>query len=177
VGAEELISTLKLDGLSFVSFGDRQVLLLPSGSQIKLHFSPPASDGSASFTIAPADVSIAPIPLDGGQTLQYSLASPASGSMRPTASGRRLDFNATIRATLSGGPNDGTFSYAMPFTTEQVAAPSADGTPGVSVTGMRLVDSVWYAQVVGATTNKDNAFPEPGAAVYTVLSGSFDRVP
>jgi hypothetical protein len=30
---------------------------------------------------------------------------------------------------------------------------------------------------VGATTNQENAFPEPGAAVYTVLSGSFDRVP
>jgi hypothetical protein len=42
---------------------------------------------------------------------------------------------------------------------------------------MRLVEGARYGQIVGATTNKDNAFPEPGAAVYTVLSGSFDRVP
>jgi hypothetical protein len=42
---------------------------------------------------------------------------------------------------------------------------------------MRLVDSARYAQIVGATTNEENAFPAPGAAVYTVLSGSFDRVP
>jgi hypothetical protein len=42
---------------------------------------------------------------------------------------------------------------------------------------MRLVDGVWYAQIVGATTNKENAYPAPGAAVYTVLSGRFDRVP
>ena len=42
---------------------------------------------------------------------------------------------------------------------------------------MRLVNGVWYAQIVGATTNEENAFPAPGAAVYTVLSGSFDQVP
>jgi len=42
---------------------------------------------------------------------------------------------------------------------------------------MRLVDGVWYAQIVGATTNEENAYPPPGTAVYTVLSGSFDQVP
>jgi hypothetical protein len=42
---------------------------------------------------------------------------------------------------------------------------------------MRLVDGVWYGQLVGATTNQANAFPEPGTAVYTVLSGRFDRIP
>jgi hypothetical protein len=30
---------------------------------------------------------------------------------------------------------------------------------------------------VGATTDYDDAFPDPGAAVYTVLSPSLDRVP
>jgi hypothetical protein len=42
---------------------------------------------------------------------------------------------------------------------------------------MRLVDGVWYGQLVGATTNKTNAFPKPGTAVYTVLSGRFDPIP
>lgn len=51
------------------------------------------------------------------------------------------------------------------------------GTRSLDVFGMRLVEGVWYGQIVGATTNETNAFPEPGAAVYTVLSGSFDRVP
>lgn len=42
---------------------------------------------------------------------------------------------------------------------------------------MRLVDGVWYAQLVAATTNEKNAFPEPGSAVHAVLSGLFDRLP
>jgi len=42
---------------------------------------------------------------------------------------------------------------------------------------MRVVEGAWYGQIVGATTNRENAFPEPGAAVYTVLSGIFDRLP
>lgn len=65
----------------------------------------------------------------------------------------------------------------MPFTTETTTASNAPGTETLSVDGTRLVDGVWYGQIVGSTTNKKNAFPEPGAAVYTVLSGSFDRVP
>ena len=52
-----------------------------------------------------------------------------------------------------------------------------DGTMTVEITGMRLVDGVWYVQLVGATVNKENAFPKPGTAVYTVLSGQFDQMP
>jgi hypothetical protein len=57
------------------------------------------------------------------------------------------------------------------------AAQERAGTGTLGVDGLRLVESARYAQIVGATTNRANAFPEPGAAVYTVLSGSFDRVP
>jgi hypothetical protein len=32
-------------------------------------------------------------------------------------------------------------------------------------------------QLVGAATNRDSAYPGPGAAVYTVLSGALDRMP
>jgi hypothetical protein len=42
---------------------------------------------------------------------------------------------------------------------------------------MKLVAGANHVQLVGATTNKANAVPEPGAAVYVVLSGTFDRVP
>ena len=65
----------------------------------------------------------------------------------------------------------------MPFSTDSAAASDITGTQTLSVNGLRLVEGVWYGQIVGATTNKANAFPEPGAAVYSVLSGSFDQVP
>lgn len=45
------------------------------------------------------------------------------------------------------------------------------------MTGARVGEGAWYTQIVGAATNRATAFPEPGAAVYTVLSGSFDQMP
>jgi hypothetical protein len=42
---------------------------------------------------------------------------------------------------------------------------------------VRIADGVWYGQLVGTATNKSDAYPGPGAAVYTVLSGRFDAVP
>jgi len=41
----------------------------------------------------------------------------------------------------------------------------------------RLAEGAWHGQLVGATVNETHAFPEPGTAVYTVLSGQFDRLP
>jgi hypothetical protein len=34
-----------------------------------------------------------------------------------------------------------------------------------------------YVQIVGTVTNREQAFPEPGTAVHTLLSGTFDRMP
>lgn len=174
----ETVSTFTLDALSFVSFGDEQAIALPPGSTIRFRFGTPAPDGSVSFTIEPSEVSIAPVALAAnGGTLRYAMVSPTSGVMRPNAGGRELSFDATIRATLDSTGGGGSFDYAMPFTTESTAAANLAGTEQLAVTGMRLVEGIWYGQIVGATTNKANAFPEPGAAVYTVLSGSFDQVP
>lgn len=176
--ADETVSTFSLDALSFISFGDQQILLPAGGSSIKFRFGTPAADGSIPFTIAPSDVSIAPFPLPSNAgTLHYAIASTASGSLVPTSNGRTLNFTATVRATLSDTPRAGTYEYEIPFSTESANATNAEGTDSVSVTGMRLVDNVWYGQLVGATTNKTNAFPEPGTAVYTVLSGQFDQMP
>jgi hypothetical protein len=178
VRADDTVSTFSLDALSFVSFGDQQIVFPPSGSSIKFRFGSPAADGTIPFTIAPEDVSIVPIPLpDDAGTLHYSIASTATGSLVPTASGRKLSFTATVRATLSDTPRSGTYEYEIPFSTESASASNAGGTDSVSVSGMRLVDDVWYGQLVGATTNEANAFPKPGTAVYTVLSGRFDRIP
>ena len=178
VSAEETLGTFRLDGLSFVSFGDREVLVLPTGSTIVFRFGKPSEDGTVGFTIEPGDVSIAPIPLPSGKgTLKYQLAAPAFGFVRPTENGRKIEFNASVAATLDAPEGSGTYKYAMSFTTEAASASNAQRTDSVAVSGMRLVQGAGYAQIVGATTNKENAYPEPGAAVYAVLSGSFDRVP
>jgi hypothetical protein len=177
--AEDSVGVFRLDGLSFVSFGDQQFLFPESGSTLTFRFGTPAEDDSVSFRILPEDVALAPIPLPSGQgTLRYTLAAPASDFLRPSEGGGRvLEFNAAVAATLDAPEGRGTYTYGIPFTTENASAPNAQHTDTVSVSGMRLVDGVWYAQIVGATTNKENAYPAPGAAVYTVLSGRFDRVP
>ena len=174
----EMTSTLTLDGLSFISFGRQQTFPIPSGSTIRFRFGEPNADGSVPFRIEPGDVSIAPISLaESGGELRYSLASPASGVMRTAEGGRRIDFRAAVDATLVQAAEQGTYTYSMPFTTETLKAKSLGGDLEIEVTGMRLVDGVWYVQLVGATVNQANAFPAPGTAVYTVLSGRFDRIP
>jgi hypothetical protein len=154
-----------------------EVLPIPSGSTLRFHFGEPGSDGSIPFTLAPEDVSIAPIPMAGAGTLRYALAGPASGWIRPTPTGRRIDFTASVAASVELPEGGGTFTYQVPFTTESAEARNAPGTESVEATGMRMVEGAWYAQLVGATTNRTNAFPKPGAAVYTVLSGRFDQLP
>lgn len=177
--AEEQTSTLTLDGLSFVSFGDERVYPLPSGSTIRFQFSAPAADGSRSFTIPPDGVSIGPIALGGDEgTLRYTLATQAAGRLLPTAEGgRRIDFTASVNATRSTPEGEGSYSYTVPFTTESVEARSLTGDIEIDVQGMRLIEGVWYVQIVGGVSNRADAVPEPGTAVYTVLSGSFDHVP
>lgn len=174
----ETISTLTLDWASYVSFGEVEDVGLPAGSTIQFRFGDPNPDGSVPFTIDPTDVSIAPAPLpQSAGTLQYSLPTSTTGLMSTTATGRRIDFNATVRATISGAAANGSFDYNLPFTTEIASATNLPQTVQLTVAGLRMVEGVWWLQLVGATTNKANAYPQPGTAVYTVLSGSFDQVP
>ena len=175
--ADETTGTLTLDWLSHISFEKRENLAINPGSTLRFHFGDPAADGSIPFTLAPPDVSIDAIPApDGVGTIRYALASVASGWIQPTASGHRMEFSATVAVTLDGrGATGQTFTYSLPFTTESVSATSETGS--VSRSGMRLVDGAWYVNLVAATVNKTNAYPEPGAAVYAVLSGQFDQVP
>jgi hypothetical protein len=65
----------------------------------------------------------------------------------------------------------------VPFTTETASASNRSGDESVEAQGMRVVDGVWYARIVGATANGVNAEPKPDTAVYTVLSGQFDELP
>jgi hypothetical protein len=175
--SEETVGTLTLDGLSFISFGDQEILPIPSGAKIRFRFGPPAADGSVRFTIQPADVSIPPISSSSG-TLEYGIGATASGTLRPTEDGRVMAFTAEINARLvQSDGRSGTIVYTMPFSTESASATNLAKTHSVSVKGVRMVEGALYVQLVGATVNKENAYPKPGTAVYTVLSGSFDRIP
>lgn len=178
VASAETISTFTLDGLSYISFGSSEVVLLPAGSTLKFRFGTPAPDGTVAFTIQPADISIPPVELPNGQgTLVYAMGSTASGTLQPEADGKAIAFNATVRATLTTTAGTGSYDYTMPFSTSGGSTTSLDGSETLTRTGIHVVDGAWYGQIVGRTTNKENAFPEPGAAVYTVLSGSFDTIP
>jgi hypothetical protein len=174
--ADETIATLTLDGLSFISFGDEEVLPIAPGGTLRFHLQTPSADGSVPFTIGIGDVNLAEVDSSQG-ALKYALAAPTSGVIQKTADGRKIEFTAAVTVTLTGPSESGTFTYTIPFSTESAAATDLSGQHTVSRTGARLVEGVWYVQLVGATTNKENAFPEPGAAVYTVLSGQFDTIP
>jgi hypothetical protein len=174
----ETLGTLALDGLSFLSFEDIETAAIPAGGTIRLRFGDPNPDGSFPVRIVPADVSIPPIPLTSHPfEVTYTLASEATGLLTGTGAQRRLEIDGVIRGSLVGEESHGSFEYSLRFTTEHAEATNLAGTGFVSVDGMRLVDGVWYLQLVAATVNKVNASPQPGKAVYTVLSGTIDHVP
>ena len=110
-------------------------------------------------------------------TLHYALASGSTGTIRKTASGLQISFVASLRASLEAPGGGGTTNYALLFTTQSALATSADGSQTVQVQGTPVVQGPNYVQLVGGATNQPDAFPGPGAAVYGVLSGSFDRIP
>lgn len=175
----QMIGTLTLDSLSFISFENEQSLSLPAGSTLQFKFGAPNSNGSIPFTISPNGLSILPIDLPGGAgSLLYGLAGTATGLVTPATDGHSIQFNANVTASLQGSDGQtGTYTYAMPFTTETATASDILGQTTVERTGIRLIDGIWYVQIVAATTNKENAFPAPGTAVYSVLSGKFDQLP
>jgi hypothetical protein len=175
--APRTVGTFRLDGLSFVSFGDQ-------------HFAPGGVlDDPVSFRqcergrlgrlhdpargrLDRAD----PAGLRPGHAALHARGAGA-GFLATGRAGAELEFDAAIAATLEAPEGSGSYTCPIPFATGTAAASNAQHTDSVSVSGMRLVDGVWYAQIVGATTNKENAYPAPGTAVYTVLSGTFDQVP
>lgn len=176
VARGESLGILTLDGLSFIAFEGEQNVALPSGSSVRFRFENP-SENSAAFTISPSDVTIPPIPMAGGATLTYALSSPATGMMRRVAGALEIDFEASITASVSSEQGQGSATYALRFTTRQATATSVDGKDSVAVEGMPVVPGPRYVQIVGGATNRPDALPAPGAAVYAVLSGSFNSLP
>lgn len=178
--AEGAVSTLELDSLSFVSFDARENFQIPSGASIVVRFHD-SETGVIGFTIEPAGVLIPPIPIGtGGRALQYALVSPASGMLRNSDGRLEMEFTAALRATVrdvDGQPVGEALSYTMKFTTQEASATDITGERTVRIEGVPLVGGPNYVQLVGAVTNKADAFPEPGVAVYAVLSGRFDALP
>jgi apolipoprotein N-acyltransferase len=171
------VSLLRLDGLSFVSLDGKEVFGIPAGSTIGFRFAK-GSETSIPFTIQPTDVSIPPITTSDGATLTYALASTAFGSLQKVdGSTSSIQFSATITTGLSTAEGRSTAKYSLIFTTEKAAATSADGVRSVEIDGMKLVNAARHVQLVGAVTNRGDAYAGPGVAVTTVLSGTFDQLP
>lgn len=168
-------STLTLDSLSFISFQD-EVTNPIAGGTLRFNFAAPNPDGSIPFTIAPNDVSLAPVTIPSlHASLQYSLANQASGVMTSTPSGRKIVFNGIVAAKDLDDPDSQERTYTLSFTTEEATAESLDGSTTVEREGVRIPTAARYVQLVGATVNESENLH--GAAVYMVLSGTFDQLP
>lgn len=174
--AQEQVGTLALDSSSFVSYSDAADTPIPSGSVVRFHFGTANPDGSIPLTVAPADLTIAPIAVGGGATLRYTLAEPAAGTLRRVGANREIELVTKLVATLEPSEGGAPVTYQLRFSTGTEQATNAaqteivtvEGTPAAQTTSVRLV---------GAATNDPEAFPGPGEAVYGVLSGSFDWLP
>ncbi len=174
---EELTATLTLDGLSFVSFQDREVYSIPAGSTVRFNFGTP-SLGSVSLAIKPSDVDMGPLTLrDGKGTMRFGLSQGAIGSARLGNDGVIMELVAEVVVTLLHPEQGGSKKIRLLLTTESAEGWNLGGTDKVSLTGMRMSPIARAIQLVGATTNAANDFPEPGAAVKVVLSGAFDKFP
>ncbi len=164
-------ATLTLDQLSFVSSSDGSILEVPAGGTIGLRFSEASGGDIWRFVVRPEDVRLEPArSADGSETIDYSLAGPASGVMRTTDSGASV----VLEATISAKANDGqAVSYTIRFTTERTTSVARSGE-SVVVSGMRVVPNARYVQLVGATANSGNDGSRP---IHVVLSGTFDVLP
>jgi hypothetical protein len=174
--AEDQLGTLSLDATSFVSYSESQNPHIPAGSTIRFRFGAANADGSAPITVRPEDVAIAPIAVAQGMAIQYSLGGPATGTLRKVAGAKQIELFATLVATLQGSPETPPVSYELRFTTGTAQASNTSQTETVTVDGVPAA-AANYVQLVGAATNRPDAFPGPGEAVYAVLSGSFDALP
>jgi hypothetical protein len=175
--AEPFIATLKLDPFSIVSFGDQEIYAFPEGSEIQFEFS--AAEGSKflGFVVRPRGALIEPIPLRrADESLRFTLGQSASGVMRLEDDGRvTMEIDAYVIVTLDHPESPGVKKLPLRLTTESVQAKSLEGDQTIDVSGGRV--SGRGVQLVGAATNSEDDYPRPGAPVYVMLSGAFDRLP
>ncbi len=169
-------ATLFLDSSSYLSYSESQNPHLPAGSTIRFRFAAASADGSVPISVRPEDVSIAPIPVAEGLAIQYALARTATGTLRSVRGGNQIELFATLVATLQGSPETPPAFFELRFTTGSAQASNASRTETVVVDGAPA-GAGNHVELVGAATNRPDAFPGPGEAVYAILSGSFDWLP
>jgi len=174
---EPFVATLRLDPFSIVSFGDQEVYSLPEGSEIQFEFSAAEGSGSLAFVVRPRTALIAPLQLaNADESLRFTLAQTATGSMRRTSDGRiAIDLDAYVVVTLDHPEEPGVKRLPIHFTTESAQARSLAGDRVIEVSGTRVAGR--GVQLVGTATNAADDYPRPGAPVYVILSGAFDRLP
>lgn len=175
--ADPFVATLRLDPFSIVSFGDQEIYALPEGSLIEFEFS--AAEGSKflGFVIRPRGALIEPMTLRyADEALRFTLGQTATGVMRLAGDGRvTMEIDAYVIVTLDHPEAPGVKKLPIRLTTESAQAKSLEGDRTIDVAGGRV--SGRGVQLVGATTNAEDDYPRPGAAVYVVLSGAFDQLP
>lgn len=174
--AQDIVATLRLDEHAYISYSETETAKLPSGSTIQFRFGPANADGSVPISVRPADLSIAPIPVAEGATIEYALRETASGTIRSVGGVRQIELAATLVASLREDPDVAPVAYQLVFTTGRAQASNAGGTETVTLDGEAPAASN-RVSLVGAATNRPDAFPAPGEAVYAVLSGTFDWLP
>lgn len=176
--AEELVATLTLDGLSFVSFANQHVYSIPGGSTMRFRFGAPNA-GSRGITIEPEDVNLGQLRLRTGDGfMQFGLVREAFGHARRNADGTvAIEVDALVSVILNHSEHGGAKTVRVHFTTETAEATGLDGLGRRSITGMRAASGSKGVQLVGAATADETDYPAPGAAVLVVLSGVFDELP
>ena len=174
--AEERVATLRLDDQAYVSYSETQNVKLPPGSTIQFRFGSANADGSLPITVRPEDLSIAAIPVAEGATIQYALRETATGTLRNVGGVRQIELAATLVASLRENPETPPVAYQLVFTTGRAQAVNTGGTESVTLDGA-APSAANHVSLVGAATNRTDAFPGPGEAVYAVLSGRFDSLP
>jgi hypothetical protein len=174
---EPFLATLELDPFSIVSFGDQDVYPLPEGSKIVFEFSSSSGKRSLRFVVRPSEALLTPIPLrHADESLQFSLARTATGTMRRGEDGRLIvEISADVVVALDHPDEPGWKRLPILLTTEAATARSQNGAHRIDVSGGRVAGR--GVQLVGVATNAGDDYPKPGAAVYVVLSGVFDRLP
>jgi hypothetical protein len=174
---EPFVATLCLDAFSVVSFGDQDVFPIPEGSEIEFEFAATEATGSVAFVIRPRKADIATMPLGReNESMRFTLGRNATGVMRREPDGGVvMEIDAFVIVTVDHPETPGSKRIPMRFTTESAQAKSLNGDRTIDVSGGRV--SGRGVQLVGTATNDEDDYPRPGAPVYVILSGAFDRLP
>jgi hypothetical protein len=174
---EPFVATLRLDPFSIVSFGDQEVYSLPEGSEIEFEFATAEAAESVRFVVRPRGAAIGPVALGrDDETMRFTLGRSATGVMRKASDGGVvMEIDAFVIVTLDHAEAPGSKRLPMRFTTESAKARSLRGDRTIDVSGGRVAGR--GVQLVGTATNDEDDYPRPGAPVYVILSGSFDRLP